>query len=74
MFSRKALSELLIFYGMKPLPLDNIIRQLVKDRELFEKSKYAQVYEKEEKKEKEGVVSKVWGYLFSSKVEEALAD
>lgn len=34
-FSRKYLSELLVFYGMKPLPLDAILRQLVKEGSVF---------------------------------------
>ena len=29
-FSRKDLAELLVFYNMKPLPLDNVVRQLEK--------------------------------------------
>jgi len=74
-FSREELRELLVFYQMKPLPLDNVLRQLVKEGHVVEKSKYASQYSSNPKsKENKGFVSKVFGYFFSGKEETPLAN
>lgn len=59
---------------MKPLPLDNVLRQLLKEGLIHEKSKFASVYGKPLPKENDGFVSKVFGYFFSGKQEAPLAN
>lgn len=46
-FSRRQLAEQLVFYRMKPLPLDPIVRQLLREGHIVDRNKVGQSKEKE---------------------------